>query len=101
MKKRLKSFKFVNTRINHVDLNEVVKVDDFEEVSSSQLKEIKERLDANKEYYTYKKSMNRVSSISTLTKNYRIDDDFNKVITEFEEYYELNMCKIDDVDDAE
>jgi hypothetical protein len=85
IKKRLKSFKFVITRISHVDLNVVVKVDDFEEVSRSQLKEIKERLDANNEYCTYKKSMYRVSSILTLTKNYGIDDDFNKIITEFEE----------------
>jgi hypothetical protein len=45
--------------------------------------------------------MNRVSSISTLTKNYRIQDDFNKIITEFEENNGLNMCKIDDVDDAD
>lgn len=101
IKKRLKSFKYVNTRINHVDLNEVVKVDDFEEVSRSQLKEIKEQLDTNNEYYTYKKSMNQVSSISTLTKNYRINDDFNKIITEFEESTGLIMCKVDDVDDAD
>ena len=101
IKKRLKSFKYVNTRINHVDLNEVVKVDDFEEVSRSQLKEIKEQLDANNEYYTYKKSMNQVSSISTLTKNYRINDDFNKIITEFEESTGLIMCKVDDVDDVD
>lgn len=100
-KKRLKKFNFINTRVNHVDLNEVVKTDDVEEISIKEMREIKEKLDSENEYYTYKKSMNRVSTISTLTKNYKIKDDFNKIVTDFEESNGLNMCKIDDIDDAD
>jgi len=101
LKKRLKIFKFMNTRLNHVDLNEVVKLDDYEEISSKEMRDLKDKLDVNNEYYTYKKSMNRVSSISTLTKNYRVKDDFTKIIEEFEIFYGLNNCKIDDIDDAD
>lgn len=100
-RKRLTKFNFINTRLNHVDLNEVVKTDDIKDISSKEMRELQEKLDANTEHYTYKKSMNRVSSITTLTNNYRIKDDFTKVISEFEESNGLNMCKIDDVDDAD
>jgi hypothetical protein len=100
-RKRLKKFNFINTRLNHVDLNEVVKTDDIKEISSKEMRELKEKLELNNEYYTYKKSMNRVSSIATLTHNYKVKDDFTKVISEFEESNGLNMCKIDDIDDAD
>lgn len=37
IKKRLKLFKFINTRLNHIDLNEIVSTDDFTIVTREEL----------------------------------------------------------------
>ena len=45
IKKRLKLFKFMNTRLNHIDLNEVVNNDSFTEVDRAELLKIKADFD--------------------------------------------------------
>ena len=99
IKKRLKSFRFMNTRLNHIDLNEVVNNDEYIEVSRKELFEIKHKLDEAKEFYTYKKDMNSINCISTLSKQYKIKNEMTEVISNFELETGLKYCKIDDVDD--
>ena len=84
IKKRLKLFKFMNTRLNHIDLNEVVNNDSFTEVSRAELLKIKADLDANNEFYTYKKDMISISCISTLHTQYKLKNDFGEICSEFE-----------------
>lgn len=101
IKKRLKYFKFMNTRLNHVDLNEVVYSDKPIEVTRKELIAIKNQLDEEGTFYTFSKDMQNVSSITTLTHQYKISNDFGKVVNEFEIANGLNFCKIDDMDDHE
>ena len=101
IKKRLKFFKFMNTRLNHIDLNEVVNNDSFTEVTRKELLEIKSDLDAKNEFYTYKKDMVSVSCISTLHTQYKLKNDFGEICSKFEIDNGLNFCKIDDIDDYE
>ena len=98
IKKRLRSFRFMNSRLNHIDLNEITNNDSYEEVTRERLFEIKTELDINKKYYTYKKDGYSISSISTLDKVYKLSNDFNQTIQDFEIKTGLNYCKIDDVD---
>ena len=53
MKKRLKHFKFRNTRLNHVELNEVVSMNEFDIVSRDELRNLKVTLDEQKEHYNF------------------------------------------------
>jgi len=98
-KKRLKLFKFMNTRLNHIDLNEIVQNDEFEIVSRKELLSIQSKLDETNSYYTYKKDKIGVCSISTLSKNYKLSNEFSEIISKFEIDTGLNFCKIDDIDD--
>ena len=101
IKKRLKFFKFMNTRLNHIDLNEVVNNDEYIEVTRKELFEIKKQLDEANEFYTYKKDMNSINCISTLTKQYKLKNNMTEVIADFELETGLKFCQIDDVDDYE
>ena len=50
-KKKLKQFRFLNTRLNHIELNEIVRTDEIEEVSRDKINEIKTLLDKYNEYH--------------------------------------------------
>ena len=99
VKKRLRLFRFVNTRLNHIELNEVVNNDEHEIVSRNKLFEIKAKLDERNEFYTYTKDMKNINSINTLTRRYKLPNEFSKTAHQFEVDTGLNFCKIDDVDD--
>jgi hypothetical protein len=104
VKKRLKLFKFTNTRMNHIELNEIVSNDEGEKVSFEELNKIKEKLDENNEYYTFNKNNKKISSISTLSKTYGTSNNYSDVVNEWlqllrEDGIDLNSCKIDDMDD--
>ena len=104
IKKRLKVFKFMNTRLNHIELNEIVNVDEKEEVSFEKLWDIKRELDNKGDFYTYKKNNKKISNISTLNKEYTTLNEYGKIVNEW--YIEqeklgcdFNSYKIDDMDD--
>jgi len=101
IKKRLKAFRFINSRINHIDLNEIVIDEKPIEVTRKELYKIEDALLLNNEYYTYKKDMTGINRINTLSKCYKLKSDYNEVIGDFEINTGLNFCKIDDIDDAE
>ena len=101
IKKRLRLFRFVNTRLNHVELNEVVNNDEFETVSRKDLMKLKNELDECQEFYTYTKDMKNINSINTLTKKYKLPNQFSETVHQFEIDTGLNFCKIDDVDNPQ
>lgn len=101
VRKRLKYFKFMNTRMNHVDLNEIVTHDKPVEISREELLDIKSQLDEKGTFYTFTKDMTNVSSITTLTHQYKISNEFGAIVSKFEIDNGLNFCKIDDIDDSE
>jgi len=100
-KKRLRKFKFINTRINHVDLNEITICDTPINVTHEELKEIKAKLDSSNTYYTCKMNLRTITSLSTLTHTYSVSSEFSTVVADFERDTGLNLCKIDDFDQKE
>lgn len=101
LKKRLKQFTFMNTRLNHIELNEVVYNSKPIEVSRKELYNIKERLDEHNDFYTFKKDRTGISKITTLTNEYSLRNDYGECVNQFEINTGLNFCKIDDIDDKE
>ena len=99
LKKRLTQFTFMNTRLNHIELNEVVYNSKPAEVTREQLYELKNKLDANNEFYTFRKDKNGLSKIITLKGEYALFNNYGECVNKFEIDTGLNFCKIDDIDD--
>lgn len=101
-RKRLKLFRFMNTRLNHVQLNELVTNDECEDVSSRrQLYDIIQDLVDSGEFYTYTKTKEGITSISTLSKKYQLKSEFREIVAKFEFETGLSFCKLDDIGDKE
>ena len=98
-KKKLKQFRYLNTRLHHIELNEIVRTDEIQEVSRDEINKIKKSLDTNNEYHIYKKDLKGISYISTLNKTYALCNDYGKIVNEFELTTGLKFCKIDDIND--
>jgi hypothetical protein len=98
-KKPLRKFDFLNTRLDHVELNKIVLVNDIQNIEYDELLKIKKDLDKNNEFYTYTKNYKKLSSISTLEKKYMIDNEYINIVNDFEIKTGLINCKIDAIDD--
>ena len=102
--KKLKKFKFVNTRLNHIELNEVVNNNETIELSQEEFNKIKQKLDDEGKFYTYTKSNKQVNSLSTLNQQYKIKNEYSKAVADWvlqlkENGCDMNSYKIDDIDD--
>ena len=94
-KKPLKTFKYINTRLDHID--EIVRTDEtFEIQTLTEMNAIKKDLDSRKEFYTYKKHK-YIHTINTLKGTYRLDNEYSKLINDFEKEYNIFGYKIDDI----
>jgi len=88
--KPYKKFKFINTKLGHVD--KLVRIDNITNVEDfADMIDIK-----NKEFYTYRKNK-YIHTIHTLERTYKIDNDFTNLINEFENKYNISSFKIDDI----
>ena len=100
-KKALTSFGFINTKLNHIDLNEVVnKKPIFIEYEKLQ-NLFKEYSDDKDKFFTYTRGRCGYTSISTLTNTYRVSSDYSEFIDEFERENKINECYLDDYKDVE
>ena len=111
-KKALKKFNFINTKFNHIDLDEILyenniiktyRDEDNKEIliNEKYLRNLKKELDTNNRFYIYKMNDNIITSIITHNGQYKISDEFQEDIKEFEEMTGLNNCKICDINDFE
>lgn len=98
-RKRLRRFKFLNSRIDHVDFNELTICATPIESTLEEITALKAKLDESKTFYTYRLNNGKVSSISTLTNTYSLNCHFSEVVAEFEKSTGLIDCKIDDFDE--
>lgn len=98
-KKPLKHFIFRNTRINHVELNEYLYLNNIETVEREKLMKIKKHLDDNNIYYEFKRDLDGISSINTLDITYNLSNEFFDMCNNFEIETGLINCYIDDIDD--
>ncbi|CAM9564621.1 unnamed protein product, partial [Ectocarpus fasciculatus] len=99
-KKRLRLFKFTNTRFNHVELGGGLVQNQKPTVKTAEeLQDIAEDLDIRGEFYTYNYSKNQLSSINTLTHSYGLDNKYGEVSNEFERSTGICDVKLDDIND--
>jgi hypothetical protein len=107
-KKPLKNFHFINTKFNHIDLNEIIyenniisTTDKNEKINEKYLRNLKYNLDLNDKFYIYKMNNNILTSIITEQGQFKIYDEFQEDINNFERETGLNNCKICDINDFE
>lgn len=100
-KKRLKLFEFINTRLDHVDLNEVVLKEHIKNITRDEMYELKNELDSKDEYYIYQKDMRGISSLTTFNGRYTINSEYHNTVCDFEESVGFDYCKLDDVLDSQ
>lgn len=99
MKKRLRHFRFKNTRFNHVDLNEVVSTDNIVNVSRDEILKINDNLIKEKAFKLIGFDNKNICSITTLNCHYQIINLFRDAVSQFEMETGLKELKIDDIDD--
>ena len=98
IKKRLKHFNFLNTRINHIDINEITNLGNYIESSRKEIFQIIEKCNVDGIFYYYNRDK---TCVYTLQNIYKVVDDFNKVVNEFEDDYNMNEYMIDDITQPE
>jgi len=94
-KKPHKIFKFINTRINHIELNEISNKDNYEEVSQVELKKI---FDDTKDFKLWKGDREgSLYQINTLDKVYKLTEQegYAKEVEEFSELNNLSQFKVE------
>jgi hypothetical protein len=98
IKKRLKHFNFLNTRINHVDLNEITNLGNYIESSRQEIKNIIKEYGANGTFCYYNRDK---TCVYTLQNIYKVVDEYNEVVNEFEIEYNMGEYVIDDITQPE
>jgi len=95
LKKRLKVFNFINTRLHHVNLNEIVNKE-VTKVSEDQLQQMAVDLTEDEQYFDYNKDKDgRYTKIRTLKGSFQMDSEYNEVCSEFEKNSGLVNCQLD------
>ena len=92
--KSLTSFSFINTRLNHVEHDEILNASNEIIVSQSKLNILRRKLDKKETYYTYQKNGQNISEIKTTDAKYCLDNEFNNVVKNFEEDTGINHVKL-------
>jgi len=111
IKKALKKFRFLNTRLNHVEvvnndtikhtLNEYVSTDKPTNLTRKELRDLKKQLEDQNTYHTFHRDNQGLSKINTLNGVYALKNEMSEVFTKFEIDNNLINCKIDDIDDKD
>jgi len=92
--KALRTFQYRNTKLNHVDFDELTHNEVEQIVSLEELINIQKKLDAEKAYYTYQKSYKNITQIDTLNCRYKLKNDYRDAVFKFETETGLMDCKI-------
>ena len=95
-KKPLKVFKYINTRIDHVEVNANAKFN-YIDVSSSELDKIFDDARNNKEFILWKECKAGLVQVNTLSAVYKLKDDegYMAIATRFEEANNIGAYKIE------
>lgn len=101
-KKALRKFRYINTRLDHIEMNNIVNDGNLIELESQEeLYALQKKLDEAKEYYTYDKGSHDVVGLTTLNGKYTLVSDYIQVVDEFMKEYKLNECRLDDIHNPE
>ena len=97
LKSPLTTFRFVNTKLNHIDINNVISKE-YIETESEEFDQIVKGLEESGEYFDYVKNKeNEYIKIRTLTGNYGRKCEFMELCNEFEKESGIVNCKLDGV----
>jgi len=90
-----KTFKFINTRLNHIELNELSTKDNFEDCTKAQL--IKLREDNKDIFCLWKGHGDDIYQVNTLQKIYKLgrEEGYSKALYDFEKLNNLRDFKIE------
>ena len=95
LKKRLKVFNFINTRLHHVNLNEIVNKE-VTKVPEDELQQLAVDLTEDEQYFDDNKDKDgRYTKIRTLKGLFQMDSEYNEVCSEFEKTSGLENCQLD------
>ena len=93
----IKRFSFINTRLNHIELNEITHQSAFVEKSQKFLNDYVNDCIESKKYCLWKGDIDRVYEISTLDCRYKLtqDEGYSKEVREFEGQYSLYEVQLE------
>ena len=96
-KKALKKFRYINTRLNHIELNSVNTKDNYEEVNKKQIIKIFRESHENGDFILWKECKDGITQINTLDKIYKLKDEggYNEAVKDFEDLYNFGDYKIE------
>lgn len=105
MKKKYRNFRFLNTRLNHVDcstraFDNIALIDTNPTICTQQeLDEDFKRLTDNNEFCIYQKTAtgDNIKSITSIHGSKEVHDPFREAVKRFEQITGLNYCKVDDI----
>lgn len=100
-KKALKHFRFMNTKCDHVELNELVNESEYTTLTREELMELSEKLDKEGTFFHYSRDNVSFRKITTMNGVFKLSNNFMELCNEFEIDTGLNFCKVDDIADAE
>ena len=95
-KKPIKIFKYINTRLNHIDLNEVRSLNNYEEVSQERLNEIFQN-GLEEGMTLWKQAKTGITQVHALDKIYKLNSEegFRRAVKEFEEKNDIDQYKLE------
>ena len=96
-KKALKKFRFINTRLNHIELNNVNTKDNYKEESKSVMEKLFKAFKKDGDFMLWKENKEGITQINTLDTIFKLKDEggFGEAVKAFEEYYNLSDYKIE------
>ena len=97
-KKALKKFRYVNTRLNHIELNRVNTKDNYIEEDQFMMEHLFKNFRKNDEFILWKENANGITQINTNEQIFKLkdkEDGYNQRVKEFEEEYNFSDYKIE------
>jgi len=92
-----KIFKLINTRLNHIELNEVSDRSSFIEVSQDFLNDYVDDCIRNKKFCLWKGDLGKIYEVSALTNKYVLsrDESYTKELQDFQLYNDLYQYRLE------
>lgn len=99
-KKALRTFKYMNTRLHHVEYDEVSYSENRVVMDNNELIKLQKKLDKSKQYYTYSRNTS-ISEIRTTDTIYCLANEYNEAVNQFEIDTGIINYKIDSITNKE
>lgn len=96
-KKPLRGFKYVNTKWEHVELDQLSYDENIEVIDHNKMLRLQKKLDDDNTYYTYKKNYCSICEIRTIDTIYKLPNDYSDAVREFEDKTGIKYIKICDI----